>query len=71
MIKPIKEVQDTGGQPLRSTIVVVRNKGSQGATPVTCVQKKDNNVRVCVDCTLLNASMRLLCYPLPRIDNYP
>ena len=48
--------------------VVVRGEGSQGASPVTCVQKKDGTMRVCVDYTRLNASTRPLCYPLPRID---
>ena len=48
--------------------VVTRGEGSQGASPVTCVQKKDGTMRVCVDYTRLNASTRPLCYPLPRID---
>ena len=48
--------------------VVVRGEGNQGASPVTCVQKKDGTMRVCVDYTRLNAATRPLCYPLPRID---
>ena len=46
----------------------MRGEGSQGASPITCVQKKDGTMRVCVDYTRLNASTRPLCYPLPRID---
>ena len=48
--------------------VVVRGEGSQGASPVTCVQKKDGSLRICADYTRLNKATRPLCYPLPRID---
>ena len=48
--------------------VVTRGEGSEGASPVTCVQKKDKTMRVCVDYTKLNKATRPLSYPLPRID---
>ena len=48
--------------------VVTRGDATEGASPVTCVQKKDNSMRVCVDYTLLNKATRPLSYPLPRID---
>ena len=48
--------------------VVKRGSGDTCASPVTCVKKKDGNIRVCVDYTRLNSFTRPLCYPLPKID---
>ena len=47
---------------------VVRGSADAGASPVTCVPKKNNTFRVCVDYTTLNKFTRPLSYPLPRID---
>ena len=47
---------------------VVRGSAIAGASPVTCVPKKDKSIRVCVDYTRLNKHTRPLSYPLPRID---
>ena len=46
--------------------VVTRGDATEGASPVTCVQKKDNSMCVCVDYTVLNRATRPLSYPLPR-----
>ena len=48
--------------------VVKRGSGDTCASPITCVKKKDGNIRVCVDYTRLNSFTRPLCYPLPKID---
>ena len=48
--------------------VVTRGEATEGASPVTCVQKKDGSMRVCIDYTTLNKATRPLSYPLPRID---
>ena len=38
------------------------------ASPVTCVKKKDGDLRVCVDYTRLNSYTRPLFYPLPKVN---
>ena len=60
---------DAHFKDLENRGVVVQGVGYHGASPVTCVLKKDKTMRVCVDYTRLNAATRPLCYPLPRIDD--
>ena len=49
--------------------VVICGSADVYASPTTCAQKKDNSLRVCVDCTRLNSYTRPLSYPLPKIDD--
>ena len=47
---------------------VVKGDANMCASPITVVPKKDGDVRICVDYTVLNAHTRPFSYPLPRID---
>ena len=55
----IKELLDRG---------VVRPSCSPYSSPIVVVQKKDGEMRLCVDYRLLNAKTRRDAYPLPRIE---
>ena len=48
---------------------VVRGDANMCASPITVVPKKDGDLRICVDYTVLNAHTRPFSYPLPRIDS--
>ena len=48
--------------------VVILGSADVCASPITCVQKKDKSLRVCIDYTRLNSYTRPLSYPLPKID---
>ena len=47
---------------------VVKGDANMCASPITVVPKKDGDLRICVDYTVLNAHTRPFSYPLPRID---
>ena len=47
---------------------VVKGDANMCASPITVVPKKDGDLRICVDYTVLNAHTRPYSYPLPRID---
>lgn len=47
---------------------IVRESSSPYSSPIVVVQKKDGNIRLCVDYRQLNAKTRKDAYPLPRID---
>ena len=48
---------------------VIEPSGSPWASPIVLVQKKDGNVRFCVDYRKLNQITKLDKFPLPRIDD--
>ena len=48
---------------------VIEPSGSPWASPIVLVQKKDGNVRFCVDYRKLNQITKLDEFPLPRIDD--
>ena len=48
--------------------VVIRGSAEVCASPITCAQKKDKSLRVCVDYTRLNSYTRSLSYHLLNID---
>ena len=47
---------------------IVRHSTSPYASPIVIVQKKNGEIRLCVDYRELNARTRRDAYPLPRID---
>lgn len=47
---------------------VARESSSPYSSPIVVVQKKDGNIRLCVDYRQLNAKTHRDAYPLPRID---
>ena len=55
----IKQLLDVG---------IIRESSSPWASPIVVVRKKDNYIRLCVDCRQLNAVTIKSSFPLPRID---
>ena len=73
----IKHCIDTGGaHPIRqrhrplppSQYNAVRESTSPWASPVVVVQKKDGNIRLCIDYRQLNQLTHRDSFPLPRIE---
>ena len=61
-----QEVQEELEEMLENGII--EESGSEWASPMVLVHKKDGSLRLCVDYRKLNGESRLDQYPMPRID---
>ena len=58
-------------QVKRGALVRANLESGMSVSPITCVKKKDDSLRICVDYTYINSYTEPLSYPLPRIDSIP
>lgn len=64
-----KKVEEELNRMLRLGIIHAVEKPTDWCAPMTCVYKKNGSVRICVDLTKLNKSVKREWHPIPSVED--
>ena len=64
----LEKVESELNKMVETGVISPVNKPTDWCSPIVCVPKKNNNVRICVDLTRLNESVKREIYAMPSVE---